>query len=83
MGDGQYGVLVIVKDIHARISLLRRIDRDIKLTVRYFQMQKGVMLTDTSSEVEVDDEVTVNLSLLLYYKHRMVLRINVLTNTVM
>ena len=47
MGDGQYGVSVIVKDIHAIRALSRRIDRDIKLTVRYFQMQKCVMLTDT------------------------------------
>ena len=46
-------------------------------------MQKGVMLIDTSSEVEVDDEVTVNLLLLLYYKLRMVLRMKVLTNTAM
>ena len=83
MGDGQYGVLVIVKNIHAIRALSRRIDTDIKLTVRYFQMQKGVMLTDTSSEVEVDDEVTVNLSLVLYYKLRMVLRMKVLTNTAM
>ena len=75
MGDGQYGVLVIVKDIHTIRALSRRIDRDIKLTVRYFQMQKGFMLTDTSSEVEV--------SLLLYYKLRMVLRMKVLTNIAM
>ena len=38
-------------------TLQQNIPLNVKVTVRYFQMQNGVLMTDTTSEIEVDDEV--------------------------
>ena len=41
-------------------TLQQNIPPDVKVTVRYFQMQNGVLMTDTTSEIEVDDEVNTS-----------------------
>ena len=46
--------------MNAICTLQRNIPPDVKVTVRYFQMQNGVLMTDTASEIEVDDEVNTS-----------------------
>ena len=41
-------------------TLQQNIPPDVKVTVRCFQMQNGVLMTDTTSEIEVDDEVNTS-----------------------
>ena len=57
IGDGQYGILVIIKDVHAIFTLRNNLGKDMEVIVRYFQMKTGVLSTDKTSHVEVDDEV--------------------------
>ena len=46
--------------MNAICTLQQNIPRDVKVTVRNFQMQNGVMMTDTTSEIEVDDEANTS-----------------------
>ena len=59
IGDGQYGTLLMVKDINTIHTLQQNVPPDVKVTIRYFQMQNDVLMTDTS-EIEVDDEVNTS-----------------------
>ena len=56
--DGDYGILVIIKDVHAIHALTRNLQQNIKVTVTQFQVKVGCLMTDdVTSSVEVDDEV--------------------------
>ena len=41
-------------------TLQQNILQDVKVTFRYFQMQNGVLMTDTTSEIDVDDKVNTS-----------------------
>ena len=36
IGDGQYGILAIIKDVHAICAWRNNLGKDMKVTVRYF-----------------------------------------------
>ena len=58
IGEGDRGILVIIKDTNAIRALKRSEGQDIKITVTQFGIKDGCMMTDdTMSSVEVDDEV--------------------------
>ena len=58
IGDGDYGILVIIKDVHSLHALTRNLHQNIKVTVIQFQVKDGYLMTDdVTSSVTVDDEV--------------------------
>ena len=57
IGDGQYGILVIMKAVHALNALTRKLGQDHKPVVR--QVKDGCIMTHKTSQIEVDDEVCV------------------------
>ena len=58
IGDGQYGILVIVKAVHAIHALTRKLGHH-KLIVRLFQVKDGCIMTHETTQIEVDDEVCI------------------------
>lgn len=65
LGDGEDGVLVIVRNQGAIDSLQRLVGRFLKVTIRAFSVKNGTVMSDTSSQFEFDTEV--NLFLLIVY----------------
>ena len=57
--DGKYGILVIVKDVHAIHALTRKLGQDHKLVMILFQVKDGCIMTHVTSHIEVDDEVCI------------------------
>ena len=58
IGEGDHGILVIIKDTNAIRALKRSEGQDIKITVTQFGIKDGCMMTDdTMSSVEVDDHL--------------------------
>ena len=58
IGDGQYRILVIVKDVHAIHALTGKLGQDHKMIVRLFQVKMDVSW-HMRSYIEVDDEVCI------------------------
>ena len=57
IADEDAAVLVIMKNTATIHSMPITDDTDMKLTIRYFLVQNDVIITNESSEVELDDEV--------------------------
>ena len=56
IGDSQYGILVIVKDVHAICALTRKLGQGHKVIVRLFQVKEGCIMTHETGHLEIDDE---------------------------
>ena len=59
IGEGRYGCLVIMKEGPTITQVKESEDCELKMTIRYFFKQNGVIKTNESSEIEIDNEVTI------------------------
>ena len=59
IGDGQHGILVIVKDVHATHALTRKLGHDHKLIRKLFQVKDRCITPHETRYIEVDDEVCI------------------------
>ena len=59
IGDDQYGILVIVKDVHTIHAMTRKLEQEHKLAMRLFQVKYGCIMTHETSQIEVDDDVCI------------------------
>ena len=57
IGDGNYGVLAIIKNPNGMQTILKHGGNDIKVTIRYFSTKKDVIMTDRISHIGIDYEV--------------------------
>ena len=59
IADGDCGVMMLLKETYHINMIQQQRNRNIKMTIRFFNLKDGVIHTTDKTEIEVDDEVNM------------------------
>ena len=63
IADGNEGIMILLKTDYLIAMIDQQRNTDVKLVVRFFNVKDGVIHVTEKTEIEIDDEVNILLTM--------------------